>query len=114
MNSSQLHRPLYSPSSHEVYWRERKSLNVDRQKASIQGGRELLHRLPPVLEFSEDRRESQPEEPDSRNEADIEPEAEEQCLWELNALVTSINKLDINNISMKVHLEGGWIGVWLI
>jgi len=27
---------------------------------------------------------SQLEEPDSDNEADIEPEAEEECLWELN------------------------------
>ena len=34
----------------------------------------------------------QPEEPDSGNEADTEPEAEEECLWELNPLVTSINK----------------------
>jgi len=39
----------------------------------------------------------QSEEPDSGNETDIEPEAEEECLWELNPLVTSINKLDVNN-----------------
>ena len=39
----------------------------------------------------------QPEEPDSSNEADIESEAEEECLWELNPLITSINKLDVNN-----------------
>jgi len=39
----------------------------------------------------------QPEEPDSGNEADTEPEAEEECHWELNPLVTSINKLDVNN-----------------
>ena len=38
-----------------------------------------------------------PEEPDSGNEADTEPKAEEECLWELNPLVTSINKLDVNN-----------------
>ena len=35
----------------------------------------------------------QSEEPDSCNEADIEPEAEEECLWELNPLVTSINNV---------------------
>jgi len=28
----------------------------------------------------------QPEEPDSGNEADTEPETEEECLWELNHL----------------------------
>ena len=39
----------------------------------------------------------QPEESDSGNKADIEPETEEECLWELNPLVTSINKLDVNN-----------------
>ena len=37
----------------------------------------------------------QPEELDSRNEADTEPEAEEECMWELNLLVTSINKLNV-------------------
>ena len=39
---------------------------------------------------------SQPEEPDSGNEADTEPEKEE-CMWELDPLVTSINKLDVDN-----------------
>jgi len=47
----------------------------------------------------------QPEEPDSSNKADIEPEAEEECLWELNPLVTSINKLDVNNTANDV---GEW------
>ena len=42
----------------------------------------------------------QPKEPDSSNEANTEPEAEEECLWELNPLVTSINKLDVNNTAM--------------
>jgi len=46
-----------------------------------------------------------PEEPDSVNEADIEPEAEEECLWELNPLVTSNNKLDVNNPTNNV---GEW------
>ena len=38
----------------------------------------------------------QPEEPDSGNEADTEPEAKEECLWEIDPLVTSIDKLDLN------------------
>ena len=46
-----------------------------------------------------------PEEPDSCNEANVESEAEEECLWELNPLVTSINKLDINNTANDV---GEW------
>jgi len=47
----------------------------------------------------------QPEEPDSGNEADVEPEAEKECLWELNPLVTNINKLDVNN---TVNDVGEW------
>jgi len=47
----------------------------------------------------------QPEEPDSGNEADTDPEAKEERLWELNSLVTSINKLDVNNTADDV---GEW------
>jgi len=47
----------------------------------------------------------QPEEPDSGNEAYTEPEAKVECLWELNPLVTSINKLDVNNTANDV---GEW------
>ena len=39
----------------------------------------------------------QSEELDSGNEADVESEAEEEYLEELNLLVTSVNKLDVNN-----------------
>ena len=46
----------------------------------------------------------QPDEPDSGNEADTEPEKEE-CLWELEPLVTSSDKLDVNNTADDV---GGW------
>jgi len=45
------------------------------------------------------------EESDSGNEADIEPEAEKKYLWELNPLVTSINKHDVNNTANDV---GEW------
>ena len=33
------------------------------------------------------------------------PELEEECMWELDPLVTSINKLDVNNTADDV---GGW------
>ena len=46
-----------------------------------------------------------PDKPDSGNEADVEPKAKEECLWELNPLVTSINKLDVNNTANDV---GEW------
>ena len=47
----------------------------------------------------------QPEELDSGNEADIEPEAEEEYLWELNPLITIINKFHVNNTANDV---GEW------
>jgi len=47
----------------------------------------------------------QPEELDSGNEADVKPETEEECCWELNLLVMSVNKLDVNNTANDV---GEW------
>ena len=41
----------------------------------------------------------QPEESDYGNEADVEPEAEEEYLWELNPPVTSVNKLMETRVS---------------
>jgi len=41
----------------------------------------------------------QPEELDSDNEAYTEPK---ECMWELNPLVTSTNKLDVNNTADDV------------
>ena len=46
----------------------------------------------------------QPEKPDSGNEADTEPEAKEECVWELNPLVMSINKLDVDNTADDLSL----------
>ena len=46
-----------------------------------------------------------PEDLDSGNEADTEPEPEEECLWKLNPLVTSIDKLDFNNTA---KVDGEW------
>ena len=52
---------------------------------------------------------SHPEEPDSGNEADTDPE-EDECLWKINSLVTSIDKLNLipppmlktSDLSMKI------------
>ena len=46
-----------------------------------------------------------PEDPDSGNEADTETEPEEECLWELNSCVTSINNFNFNNTT---NVEGEW------
>ena len=46
----------------------------------------------------------QPDKSDSSNEADVEPKAKEEYLWELNPLVTIINKLDVNNTANDVGI----------
>jgi len=96
MDSSQLHRPLYSPSSYEVRWRRWKNLNVDRQKASIQGVENYFTESLLYQDSLKTDKNPQPEKLDSGNKADVEAEVEEECLWELNTLVTSINKFDVN------------------
>jgi len=45
---------------------------------------------------------SHPKEPDSGNEADTAPK-EEECLWKINSLVTSIDKLGFN---ITANVEG--------
>ena len=73
------------------------SLNVGRRKAFVQGVEDYYTDSLLYQDSLETDENPQPEKLDSRNEADVEPEAEEECLWELNPLVTSINKLDVNN-----------------
>jgi len=53
------------------------------------------------LEVDENPR---PKELDSGNEADTKPE-EDECLWEINPLVMSIDKLDLDT---TVNVEGEW------
>jgi len=38
----------------------------------------------------------QPKEPVFGKEADAKPEIEEECLWEINPLVTSVDKLNFD------------------
>ena len=45
-----------------------------------------------------------PEESESGNEADMEPE-EDECLWKINSLITSIDKLDFDTTA---NGEGEW------
>ena len=54
------------------------------------------------LEAAED---PSPEDSDSGNETNTELEPEEEYLWKLNQLVTSVDKLDFNNIN---NVEGEW------
>jgi len=55
-------------------------------------------------EFLEVDENPHPEEPISRNEADMEPE-EDECLWEINPIVMSIGKLSSDTTT---NVEGKW------
>ena len=80
-------------------------MNIDHQKATIKGVKNYFTDSLLYQDSLETDESPQPEELDSGNEADVEPEAEKKCLWELNQLVTSINKLDANNTANDV---GEW------
>jgi len=106
VDSSQLHRPLYSPSNHEIYIDgDGKVRTLIPEKHPFKGVENYFTDSLLYQDSLETNKNLQPEEPDSGNEADIEPEAEKECLWELNPLVTSINKLDVNNPANDV---GEW------
>jgi len=78
-------------------------MNVGRRKAPFKGVENYFTDSLLYQDSLETNENPQLEELDSGNEADIEPEAE--CIWELNPLVTSINKLDVNNPANDV---GEW------
>ena len=79
-------------------------MNVDCRKASVQGSQNYFTDSLLYQDSVETDEIPQPEEPDSGNEADTEPEKEE-CMWELDPLVTSTNKLDVDSTADDV---GGW------
>ena len=77
--------------------------NVDCRKASVQGEENyfidsLLYQ--DSFKLAED---PTPENHDYDNESDIEPEQEEEYLWEINPLIMSVDTLDFNNTA---NVEG--------
>ena len=60
----------------------------------------LLYQDP--LELADD---PTPEDHNSDNETDTKQEPEEECLWEINPLVTNVDKLNFNNTA---NVEGEW------
>ena len=104
-DSSQLHHPIHSSLSDEICLWRRRSENVDCWKISIQEGKELLHGLPPLPRFRRTTEDPSLEDFDSSSEADTKPELQEEYLWKINPLVTSIDKLNFNN---NANVEGEW------
>ena len=105
MDSSQLHSPLYSPSSHKYVDGDGKVRTLIAEKHPFKGVENYFIDSLFYQDSLKADENLQPEEPDYGNEADVEPEAKEEYLWELNPLVTSINKLDDNNTANDV---GEW------
>ena len=101
LNSPQLHRPIL----HQVM----KNVDEDRKVRMLITERHPFKRVENYFTaflFYQDSLETDenpyPKEPGFSNEADTEPE-EDECLWEINLLVTSINKLDFDTTA---NVEG--------
>ena len=82
-----------------------KSENVSHWKASVQGIENYFTDSLLYKDSIETDENLQPEELDSGNEADTEPEIKEECLWKINTLATSIDKLNFNTTT---NVEGEW------
>ena len=78
--------------------------NVDCQKASIHGSQNYFTDSLLYQDFLETDKNQHLKELDSGNEVDTEWE-EDECLWKINLLVTSIDKLDFNTTA---NIEGKW------
>ena len=78
MDSSQHHRPFYSPSSHEVFDRDGKVRPLIAERHPFKGVENYFTDSLLFQDSREMNENPQPEEPDSGNEADIEPKAEEE------------------------------------
>ena len=74
------------------------------EKHPLKEGRELLHWLLYQASLKLTKNPT-PENHDSVNKADTRPVPEEECLWEINPLVTSVDKLDFNNTA---NFESEW------
>jgi len=101
MNLSQFHHPIH-PSSGDENTDEGVVRMLIAEKHPFKGVENyfidsLLYQDP--LETTENLLSK---DSDSGNKADTEPEPEEECFWEINLFVTSINKLNLNNNANNV------------
>ena len=78
MDSSQLHRPLYSPSSHEYVDGDGKVRTLITERHPFKGVEKYFTDF--FLYSLETDENPHPQELDSIHEADVELETEEECL----------------------------------
>ena len=81
-----------------------KSENIDVERHSLKRVENYFTDSLLYQDSLEDDKNPPPEELDSCNEADTEQE-EDECLWEINHLVTSIDELDVD---ATANIEGEW------
>jgi len=79
--------------------------DVDCWKISVQRVKNYFIDSLLFQDFLETDENLEPKEPDFDNEADTELEAEEECLWEINPIIISIDNLDFNTTA---NVEGEW------
>ena len=104
LDSPHRHCLIHSSSRNEICWGRWKSENIDYQKASVQRSWSYFTDFLFYQDSLEVDENPHSEELDSGNNADTEPEKDE-CLWEINLLVTSINKI---NFDTNINVEGEW------
>ena len=96
MDSPQLHRPVHSSSSKKYVDEDGKVRTLIAERHPFKRVENYFTDFLLYQESVETDEIPQPEEPNSGNEVDSEPEQEE-CLWKLEPLVTGTNKLDVDN-----------------
>ena len=97
MDSSQFHHSVYPLLGYEIHRWSSQNLFKGVENYFTNS---LFYQDP--LEATED---SSSEDSDSGNDVDTEPEAVEEYLWEINPLVTNIDKLGFNNTA---NVESEW------
>jgi len=104
LDSSQRHHHVHSSSSNEIRWWRWKSETLISERYPFKGVENYFTSSFLYQDSLEAEENPHQEELDSGNEADTKPE-EDEWLWEINLLVTSIGKLGSNTTT---NFKGEW------
>ena len=103
-DSPQLHCLIHSWLSNEIVDEDRKVRRLITERHPFKRVENYFTDFLFYQDSLETDENSHSEEPDSDNEADTELE-EDECLWKINSIVTSIDKLDFDTTT---NVEGEW------
>ena len=104
LDSPQCHRPIHSSSSNEYVGEDGKVRTLIVERNLFKWVENYFTDSLLYQDSLEVDKNPHPEELNSGNEADTEPE-EDECLWKINPLVMSIGKLSSDTTS---NVKGEW------